>query len=210
MTFINAAKVVFRVLITPEFWSKIGFFISYIITSLLVLEILRLVYTDVNKREVEKMLDTYTRTRTRSTTPRATSGERVKISLDELEHIHTPQQRRVPSPAVTPESERTLVDAQRVSRRRMASVSHPVSHPVPTAPAQSHSISPPRRLRKRSDTLASSSSGEVRGAVRRRREVSPASVAESSKTSSRHASPTPRSKEAKMGGTLGKMLRSRG
>ncbi|KAH7380101.1 hypothetical protein BKA66DRAFT_369478, partial [Pyrenochaeta sp. MPI-SDFR-AT-0127] len=53
-------------LITSEFYSRMGFLISYIVTSLLVLEVLRLVYTDVNKREVEKMLESYTKSRSES------------------------------------------------------------------------------------------------------------------------------------------------
>lgn len=184
-----------RVLITQEFWSKIGFFISYILTSLLVLEVLRLFYTDANKREVEKMLDSYTRTRS------ASRSQSVKVPLDDLPDIPS---RRPHSPAATPGSERTLVGEQR--RRRVASGSPPTFLP---AQLPKDLQTPPRRLRKRSDTLNSAGSAESRGSVRRRREASPASAA-GSKVSSRHASPTPRSKEEKkVAAGLQRMLRTK-
>lgn len=221
--FLSTIKL-FAFLINYEFWSRLGFFVGYILTFLLVLEVVRLASTDAHRKQVEKILDSYAASKPQIEPRRARLEPSLKrVSLDELEDMErrsliAEKERRVrtPSPAVThtPEVEPTQLDEER-RRRRAASTS--VS-PKPTSASrsasqsrpQAQSSSPTRRLRKRSDTLNSSSSAEPKDAVRRkRREVSPAE----SKTSSRHASPTPksRSKESRtLGGSLGKMLRARG
>ncbi|KAF2033720.1 hypothetical protein EK21DRAFT_108848 [Setomelanomma holmii] len=194
----------FAFLIDPTFWSRIGFLISYIATSFLVLEVLRLIYTDVNKREVEKFLETYSKQRTGS--PRRHDAVLRKINIDELEHPVTPPRRT--RAAATPESEKTLVNERR--RRATSSASPPPSRPTQSsAHTQQPATTPVRKLRKRSDTLNSSSSGETRRPLRRHREASPASEA-GSKASLRHGSPRPRSreeKERKAGLGLGKLMR---
>ncbi|KAJ4377861.1 hypothetical protein N0V83_000691 [Neocucurbitaria cava] len=221
----------FRFLITYEFYSKVGFLISYTIASLLVLEVLRLVYTDANKREVEKMLDAYTQSRSSSGyTQKGQTSNKISIEDLEKQHPQTPPrpQRRPSSPAATPESEKTLVnnEARRRPQRAHSSASqlqHPATAPAPTSAPQTQTptpTSPPtRRLRKRSDTVTStSSSSESKKLERRnRREASPASssAAGSSKASSRHASPTAvrrvRDKEAQvLSSSLHKLLRQRG
>lgn len=174
----------FSFLITYEFWSRIGFLISYVVTSFLVLEVLRLVYTDVNKREVEKFLEGYAKQRTVS--PRR-SQETRKVSLEELERPCTPPSR--PIRDTTPESERTLVNEERRRRRAQSAASTSPVHGQVQAQAQIPT--PPRRLRKRSDTVSSS---ESKSPLRRRREVSPASEA-GSKASSRQGSPLRRIKK---------------
>jgi hypothetical protein len=190
---------IFAFVIDPTFWSRIGFLISYIATSFLVLEVLRLVYTDVNKREVEKFLESYSKQRTGS--PRRHEALR-KINIDELERPVTPP--RPTRAAATPESEKTLVNER---RRRSKEEPSPSRTVLPHA--QQPATSPPRKLRKRSDTLNSAGSAELRRPLRRHREASPASEA-GSKASSRHASPRPRSreeKERKAGLGLGKLMR---
>ena len=175
-----------------EFTSKVGFFISYVATFFLVLEVVRLVCTDANKREAEKLLDAYTRVRTQE----RKQEESCKLSVQELEHeLETytvvpeqTQQPRTPSRRTravlhrTPTSEKLLVSEEKEKRKR--------------------SQTPTRRLRKRSDTLNStstsdsrlssqskSSSGlsELRRSSRSHRDSSPESS--TSKSSSRHASP---------------------
>jgi hypothetical protein len=175
----------FAFLITLEFWSRIGFLISYVVTSFLVLEVVRLVYTDVNKREVEKFLEGYAKQR--PTSPRR-SQETRKVSLEELERPCTPPSRSMRE--TTPESERTLVNEERRRRRAQSSASIPPVH------AQAQIPVPPRRLRKRSDTVSSS---ESKSPLRRRREASPASDA-GSKVSSRQESPLRRLKKRDDGG----------
>lgn len=195
----------FKPLISYDLWSRLGFLFSYIITSLLVLEVLRLVYNDANKREVEKLLDAYSSSSSSSSSngdklrrmsQRSASPpiKRMRISIDEL------QRPRTPSPAATPaatSSDRTLVDGER-RRRVSASQSHK---------ELAKEATPTRRLRKRSDTMTST--GSSGSSSRRRREESPAE----SKASSRHASPTPvlrtRSKEAKAASKLEKVMRVR-
>jgi hypothetical protein len=172
----------FSFLITLDFWSRIGFLISYVVTSFLVLEVVRLVYTDVNKREVEKFLEGYAKQR--PTSPRR-SQETRKVSLEELERPCTPPSRSMRE--TTPESERTLVNEERRRRRTQSSASIP---PV-LSQDQAHIPIPPRRLRKRSDTAGSS---ESKSPLRRRREASPASDA-GSKASSRQGSPLRRLKK---------------
>ena len=189
----------FSFLIDPTFWSRIGFLISYIATSFLVLEVLRLIYTDVNKREVEKFLESYSKERTGSPPrkTRQTSKERINISISDLERPITPRR----TSRQTPEAEKTLLinDQQpRLRRQRTSSSTSP-----PPAHQQQASTTPVKKLRKRSDTLNSSSSGEQRRPLRRHREASPASEV-GSKASSRHGSPRPRSKEErKMSAGLG-------
>lgn len=194
-------KMFLKFLITPEFYSKVGFLISYVVTSLLVLEVLRLVYTDVNKREVEKMLDSYSKSRSESR-----QGVRRRIPIDDLDkHPQTPHHRRTSSPAVTPDSERTLINEERRRRRAQSSAAVPVLQTDTPAPA--------RKLRKRSDTLNSAGVAEPKKLERRRREASPASLA-GSKASSRNGSPKPlrkvRDKEAQqLSSSLHKLLRQK-
>ena len=225
----------FRFLISPAFWSKTGFFISYVLTFLLVLEVVRLASTDANRKQVEKMLDAYSASR--SEAPVRRRSEMKKINIDELENMAKEEKAetmsvnidaleasltkkhrtRTPSPAVTrtPEYERAVDKEERRRRRAMSTSISPSTKvsPQPQLQPQPQMASPARRLRKRSDTLNSSSSAETKeakGSVRRRREVREASPASSS--SSRHESPTPRSrsKETKvLGASLGKMLRSK-
>lgn len=215
----------FRFLITYEFYSRIGFLISYTIAFLLVLEVMRLVYTDANKREVEKMLDAYTQSRSSGYTQK---GQTSKIPIEDLEkkHPQTPLRRRPSSPAAIPESEKTLVNNEATRRRQRAHSSasqlHPATAPAPASAPQTQTPTPTppptRRLRKRSDTVTSSSSSSESKKLERRhrREASPASSAASgSKASSRHASPTAvrrvRDKEAQvLSSSLHKLLRQRG
>lgn len=192
-------------LLSASFWSKLGFFISYIATSFIALEVFRLIYSDSTKREAEKFLDAYTAQSSRTTSPRrnAKDQELKKISIDELHHPRTVERiSRRTSAATTvaasgPESERTLVGEEKRRRSRAHSTAAQVSAP---AHVSGHSASPPRRLRKRSDTLNSASSAEAKadskGLFRRRRSASPASDA-GSKASSRHASPLRRSRKEK-------------
>ncbi|KAH7088242.1 hypothetical protein FB567DRAFT_334019 [Paraphoma chrysanthemicola] len=191
----------FAFLIDPSFWSRIGFLISYVATSFIVLEVLRLIYTDANKREVEKFLDAYSKQRTAS--PRR-AQVLTKFNIDDLERPITPPPKRTPirTAAATPESDKTLVN----ERRRRSKDEVEAARLLKT---EQSTTSPVRKLRKRSDTLNSSGSGEVRRPIRRHREASPASEA-GSKTSSRHASPRPRSreeKERKTSSGLGKLMR---
>jgi hypothetical protein len=214
----------FSFLFNYEFWSRVGFFVGYILTFLLVLEVIRLASTDAHRKQVEKILDSYAASRAQSETRRPRlEPELVKVSLDELEDmerksmvVEKERRMRTPSPAVTrtPEAEHTQVDEER-RRRRAASTSVPpkttsASRSASQSRPQAQTSSPTRRLRKRSDTLNSSSSAESKDAARRkRREASPAE----SKTSSRHASPNPKSKSKEsriLGTSFGKMLRSRG
>jgi hypothetical protein len=222
----------FSFLINPEFWTRTGFFVGYTLAFLLVLEVVRLASTDANRKEVEKLLDAYAASRNDVPVRKRPEENEVKkvvqVSIDELEDMErrsvvaekerTQQLReqreriRTPSPAVaqTPESKHI-----EETRRRRATSASDSPHTTFQSQSRSHpqtsSSSPTRRLRKRSDTLNSSSSAEAKGAaVRRRRETSPT---ETKTRESRHASPTPRSrsKETKtLGGSLGKMLRSRG
>ncbi|KAE8826625.1 hypothetical protein HRS9139_07797 [Pyrenophora teres f. teres] len=46
-------------LFSSTFWTKIGFFISYIATFLLVLEVVRLASSDAKRKEVERLIDVY-------------------------------------------------------------------------------------------------------------------------------------------------------
>jgi hypothetical protein len=240
--FLISILSLFRFLFSPTFWSKLGFFISYVLTFLLVLEVMRLASTDANRKEVERMLDAYSARRS-SVPVRRRSPEGMKkkemmsVNIEELENDvdvgrdaeirsvnidlledmakrnvttqEVRQRTRTSSPAVTqlPESERS-VDREERRRRRAASTSiAPKTKVEHNTASQPQTLTPPRRLRKRSDTLNSSNSAESKSPLRRRREASPAE----SKASSRHASPTPRSKEAKLqGSSLSKMLRSRG
>ncbi|KAF9697292.1 hypothetical protein EKO04_004927 [Ascochyta lentis] len=184
-----------------DFASKVGFFISYVLTFFLVLEVVRLVCTDANKREAEKLIDAYTRGREQE----KKQEESHKLSVEELEHeleaytvVNEPAQqpetphRRTERAVLrrTPTSERTLASEEKEMRKR--------------------SQTPTRRLRKRSDTLNSSSTSDSRQSTRSKsssrtsesrrssrshRDSSPESS--TSKSSSRHASPVfRRSKDA--------------
>src|SRR5690242_344667 len=140
-----------------EFASKVGFFISYVITFFFVLEIVRLVCTDANKREAERLLDAYARGRQQE----KKHEKSYKLSVEELEHEleactvvdeqaqppATPQRRtqRVVLHR-TPISERTLVEEEKEKRKR--------------------SQTPTRRLRKRSDTLTSTGTADSRHSSR--------------------------------------------
>jgi hypothetical protein len=96
-------------LIDPTFWSRIGFLISYIATFFIALEVLRLVYTDVNKRDVEKFLEAYSKQRAASPPSRGRryeekypSPKKISVNIDELEmgrpvtqlHRHLSQRKR--------------------------------------------------------------------------------------------------------------------
>ncbi|KAF2828630.1 hypothetical protein CC86DRAFT_195831 [Ophiobolus disseminans] len=190
----------FSFLIDPTFWSRLGFLISYIATSFLVLEVVRLVSTDVNKRDVEKFLESYSKQRTGSPRRRTDISKTINVSIEDLERPITPptRPRRRDVVGMSPESDKTLVEERR--RRRLSSQSPPY------AAGQQHlstSTSPVKKLRKRSDTLNDASSGEMRRPVRRHREASPASEA-GSKASSRHGSPR-RKEERKLSGGLGRV-----
>jgi len=224
-------KVLFTLLTSPSFWSQIGFFISYIATCLIVLEVLRLIHSDASKRDVEKMLEFYTRSRTRGTSLDARRDRTAKqvempVSLAELERdLHMPPvPRRTRSPAAVhaqshshPEIdvEHTLNNAthRRSSRTTSADknafavfVQQQQQQQLHVQPSQS----PPRRLRNHSDSLNSIGSVESKGSMRRKRESSPVSTSSSSKSSSRRTSPTPRGKDGKKGANgLGRILKTR-
>ncbi|OAL00596.1 hypothetical protein IQ06DRAFT_293895 [Phaeosphaeriaceae sp. SRC1lsM3a] len=196
-------------LIDPTFWSRIGFLISFIATSLIAIEVLRLVGTDANKREVEKFLESYSKQRTASTSParRSRRDEKhaakiVSVNIDELEaigrpitppvdlHATTTTSRHVRA-AATPESaEQKLERRKRATSTSQAAQAHRTSSPTPI-----------RKLRKRSDTLTSTGSSESR---RRHREASPASEA-----GSRHGSPRPKSSRKDSGLGLSKLIRAK-
>lgn len=188
-----------------EFASKVGFFISYVLTFFLVLEVVRLVCTDANKREAEKLLDAYTRGREQE----KKHEDSRKLSVEELEHeleaysvIQETQQPETPPHRTqravlhrTPTSERTLVSEEKEKRKR--------------------SQTPTRRLRKRSDTLNSTSTSDSRQSSRSKssswtsesrrlsrshRDSSPEST--TSKSSSRHASPGFRRSKDAQGASL--------
>lgn len=198
-----------------EFYSKVGFFVSYVATFFLVLEIVRLVCTDANKREAEHLLDAYTRGRETEKKQK----ESRKLSVDELENeleafpalnepVQAPQtpQRRTRRTVLhrTPTPEKTLVSEEKEKERRK------------------RSQTPTRRLRKRSDTLnststsdsrhssrskSSSTTSESRRSSRSHRDSSPESTTSKS-SSSRHASPSMRrSKDASL--SLHRLLRSK-
>lgn len=180
-----------------EVASKVGFFISYVITFFFVLEIVRLVCTDANKREAEKLLDAYARGRQQEKQQEKKHEKSYKLSVEELEHeleAYSVVNEQAQSPATpqrrtqkavlhrTPISERTLVEEEKEKRKR--------------------SQTPTRRLRKRSDTLTSTGtadsrhssrsktptgSSETRRSSKSHRDSSPEST--SSKSSTRHASP---------------------
>ena len=184
-----------------DFAYKVGFFISYVLTFFLVLEIVRLVCTDASKREAERLLDAYAQGREQEK-----KQEGYKLSVEDLEHeletysvmceVQQPQtpHRRIPKSALqrTPTSERTLVSEEKEKRRR--------------------SQTPTRRLRKRSDTLNSTntsdscqssqskSSSESRRSSRSHRDSS--LEPSRSKPSSRHSSPGFRRSKDAQGASL--------
>ncbi|KAF3002049.1 hypothetical protein E8E13_009028 [Curvularia kusanoi] len=140
-----------------DFASKVGFFVSYVLTFFLVLEIVRLACTDANKREAERLLDVYTRGREQEKKYKESCTLPVEDLERELEthsvvneHVqlpNTPQRRsQVTGVRRTPTSERTLVSEEKEKRKR--------------------SQTPTRRLRKRSDTLTSTGSADSRHSVR--------------------------------------------
>jgi hypothetical protein len=207
---LSVAKYIGATLIDPTFWSRIGFLISYVVTSLIALEVLRLVYTDVNKRDVEKFLESYSKQRAasplRSASPKKKmmsvnieelnmvarpmeGGEkRISVNIDELERSITPPP-AVVVPVVRERAQRanTPESTDKSERRKRATSSASREQAQRTA-----SPTPIRKLRKRSDTLTSTGSSESkRPSSRRHREASP------SEASERHASPRPRSREEK-------------
>lgn len=201
-----------------DFFSKVGFFVSYVATFFLVLEIVRLVCTDANKREAERLLDAYTRGRETE----KKQEESRKLSVDELENeleafpalsepVQAPQtpQRRTQRTVLhrIPTSEKTLVSEGKEREKEKE--------------RRKRSQTPTQRLRKRSDTLnststsesrhssrskSSSTTSESRRSSRSHRDSSPEST--TSKSSSRHASPNMRrSKDASL--SLHRLLRSK-
>ncbi|KAH7400870.1 hypothetical protein DE146DRAFT_755313 [Phaeosphaeria sp. MPI-PUGE-AT-0046c] len=197
-------------LIDPTFWSRIGFLISFIATSLIAIEVLRLVGTDVNKREVEKFLESYSKQRTASSSPARRSrsvekdaAKKISVNINELETFgrpitppevsvdrHATTSRHVRA-AATPESAEQKVERRkRATSTSQATQAHRTSSPTPL-----------RKLRKRSDTLNSTGSSESR---RRHREASPASEA-----GSRHGSPRPKSSRKDSGLGLSKLMRAK-
>ena len=196
-----------------DFASRVGFLISYVATFFLVLEIIRLVCTDANKREAERLIDAYARGREQ----KKKSEQSCKLSVEELEHElsscsvvaeqtqqpHTPHRRARTVLHRTPTSEKTLVGKEKEKRKR--------------------SQTPTRRLRKRSDTLnststsdsrdssrskSSSSSSGSRRSSRSHRDSSPEST--TSKLSSRHVTPgLRRSKDAQGASLLHRSLRQK-
>ena len=173
-----------------DFFSKIGFFVSYVATFFLVLEIVRLVCTDANKREAERLLDAYTRGRD----TKKKIEESHKLSVDELEHglevfpalhepVQTPQtpQRRMRKTALhrTPTSEKPVVSEEKEKRKR--------------------SQTPTRRLRKRSDTVNSTGTSNSRHSSRSKSSsITRSSTASESRQSSRsHRDSSPDSTTSK-------------
>ena len=184
-------------LISPIFWSRLGFFISYIATSFIVLEVFRLIYSDSTKREAERLLDSYTKARTSSPRRYQQASQELKsICIDDLERPFRPESKRTNSTSTSPDSEKTLVEEKKRRSRAHSSAAQTTVNVPLSAPAQPSSTSPPRRLRKRSDTLTSTGSAEhrseSRSLFRRKRSSSPASSV-GSKASSRHESPLRRS-----------------
>jgi hypothetical protein len=186
-------------LIDPAFWSRIGFLISFIATSLIALEVMRLVGTDANKREVEKFLDSYSKQRAASPPRRV---KQISVNIDELESGRpvTPPQPEPTTTTTTVRPVRAAVtpESDKVERRKRATSSASQARATRTS-----SPTPLRKLRKRSDTLTSTGSSESR---RRHREASPAS-----ESGSRHGSPRPRSREDKKSSGLGlsKLMRAK-
>jgi hypothetical protein len=185
-----------------DLFSKIGFFISYVLTFFLVLEVVRLVCTDANKREAEKLLDAYTHDREQT----KKQEENCKLSVEEMEQeletysvVHEVQHPQTPH------------------RRTHRSIFHrtPTSERTEEKEKRKRSQTPTRRLRKRSDTLnststsdsrqssrskSSSHSPESRRSSRSHRDSSPESS--TSKSSSRHASPGLRRSKDAQGASL--------
>ncbi|KAG9192290.1 hypothetical protein G6011_11024 [Alternaria panax] len=184
--FIATIKL-FSFLINPEFWTRTGFFIGYVLAFLLVLEVVRLASTDANRKEVEKLLDAYAASRNdvpvRSCLEEIEAKKVVQVSIDELEdmekrsvaaemertqqlrkHGEQRERTRTPSPAVARTSESKHVEEKRRRRATSTSVS-PHNTSQSHTRLQTSSSSPTRRLRKRSDTLNSSSSAEDKDAT---------------------------------------------
>jgi hypothetical protein len=184
-------------LIDPAFWSRIGFLISFIATSLIALEVMRLVGTDANKREVEKFLDSYSKQRAASPPRRV---KQISVNIDELESGRpvTPPQPEPTTTTLRPVRAAVTPESEKVERRKRATSSASQARATRTS-----SPTPLRKLRKRSDTLTSTGSSESR---RRHREASPAS-----ESGSRHGSPRPRSREDKKSSGLGlsKLMRAK-
>ena len=198
-------------LIDPSFWSRLGFLISYVATSLIAVEVFRLICTDANKRDVEKFLETYSKQRARTVSPprrKTPQPEReISVNIDELQSVV--MQRPGTPPKMDRPGERSVraavsPDADKIDRRKRAASSAGRVHAERTA-----SPTPVRRLRKRSDTLTSTGSSESKRVSRRHREASPASEG----AESRHGSPRPRSREDRekrlSGLGLGKLIRGK-
>ncbi|EAT84214.2 hypothetical protein SNOG_07938 [Parastagonospora nodorum SN15] len=78
-------------LLDPTFWSRLGFLISYIATSLIAVEVFRLICTDANKRDVEKFLESYSKQRARTVSPPRRKNvqleREISVNIDELESV---------------------------------------------------------------------------------------------------------------------------
>jgi hypothetical protein len=220
MTFLSTLSK-FSFLIDTTFWSRIGFLISYIATFLIALEVFRLIYTDVNKREVEKFLENYSKQRNSSSSPvrrrhdlatKTEDEEKISVNIEDLQEPKRAEsmisvnidalERSVSPPrtraAATPSSEEKTERRKRATSSASRTHAERTSSPTPIV----------RKLRKRSDTLTSTGSSESKRVSRRHRESSPASEA----ASSRHGSPRPRSwedKEKRVGLGLGKLMRGK-
>ncbi|KAJ4412152.1 hypothetical protein N0V91_000620 [Didymella pomorum] len=169
------------------FFSKVGFFVSYVATFFLVLEVVRLVCTDANKREAERLLDAYTRGRETEKKP----GISHTLSVDELDNeseafpalnepVQTPQRRtRKTVLHRTPTSEKPPVSEEKEKRKR--------------------SQTPTRRLRKRSDTLNSTSTSDSRHSSRSKSSSTASSrtTSESRRSSRSHRDSSPESVTSK-------------
>jgi hypothetical protein len=191
----------FSFLINPTFWSRIGFLVSYIATSLIALEVFRLVYTDANKRDLEKWLATYNAPETASPR-RPRKPELISVSIEALERSVSPP-RAAATPEDTESRRRRAPESSEKPRRRAPSAASMHINPLKertSSKERTASPTPVRRLRKRSDTLNSTGSSESR---RRHREASPASEAGSSRTRSREE------KEKRVGLGLGKLMRAK-
>jgi hypothetical protein len=191
-------------LIDPTFWSRIGFLISYIATSLIALEVVRLVYTDANKRDVEKWLEAYSKQRTESPRRRRVDDgneKTISVSIQALERSFSPaREQPVDSEKIEVRSVRAAATPESEKPRRRAPSSS--SHAITSKHDRTSSPTPLRKLRKRSDTLTSTGSSESR---RRHREASPASEAGSSRQRTRSRE----EREKRVGLGLGKLMRGK-
>ncbi|KAJ8117850.1 hypothetical protein OPT61_g1062 [Boeremia exigua] len=175
-----------------DFASKVGFFVSYVLTFFLVLEVVRLVCTDANKREAEKLLDAYARGREQEKEHEKSCRLPVKELEHELENYSGLRTQTQQPQTPQRHTRRAVLDHTPFAERR----------PISEEKEKRKRSQTPTRLRKRSDTLNSTNSSdsrhssqsknssgtsESRRSSRSYRDSSPESI--SSKSSSRHASP---------------------